>query len=113
MKPPLLLWIGLGIAIVCGSGCASTSAPLQARADRPATAQQLEKRAPQQGRKNATSRATARQKSGADTVQRRDYDTSRSMATVRYYDSIGQGLDKSLQRTETIRKQLDAIQPRK
>jgi len=113
MKPRQILWIGVGIAIACASGCASTGAPVKARQDSPAAARQPEERTPKQGRKDATSPATARPKSQPNPVQRRDYDTSRSMATIRYYDSIGQGLDKALQRTETMRKQLDAIQRRK
>jgi hypothetical protein len=46
MKPRQILWIGVGIAIVCVSGCASTNAPLTARQDRSAVARQQEESAP-------------------------------------------------------------------
>jgi len=92
MKPRQIFWIGVGIAIACVSGCASTGAPLTARQGSPAAAQQPE---PPHG------------------VMCHQYDTCSAMATIRYLGSNGQRIEKALRSTETIQKQLDALRHQK
>ena len=134
MKPRQILWIGVGIAIACGSGCASTNAPLTARQGSPIVVRQQEERAPTQGRKDTTSPAIVRQKSRSDSVQDRkdttspaaarqpvqpngvkcdQYNTCAAMATIRYHARIGRDLDKAWQRTEKVQKLLDPLLHRK
>jgi hypothetical protein len=134
MKPPQILWIGVGLAMACVSGCASTNAPSAALKDSPAAARQHEERAPTQSRKDTPSPATVRQKSRLDSVQGRQdtpspatarqpvqphgvkcdqYDTCAAMATIRYHDRIGRDLDKAWQRTEQVQKLLNSIRQRK
>jgi hypothetical protein len=114
MKPRQILWIGVGIAIACVSGCASTNAPLTARQDSSAVARQQEEKAPTQVRKDTTSPAAARkpaQPKGATCYYQ--YDTCAAMATIRYHDRIRQDLDEAWQRTEKVQKILDSIRRRK
>ncbi|SRR5712691_7854841 len=113
MKPRQILWIGMGIAIACVSGCASTHAPLTARQDSPAAARQQEERAPMQGRKDTTSPAAARQSAQPNGVKCDQYDTCSSMATIRYLGSNGQRIEKALQSTEKVQKLLNSIRQRK
>jgi hypothetical protein len=114
MKPRQTLWIGVGIAIACVSGCASTNTPLTARQDSSAVARQQEEKAPTQIRKDTTSPAATRkpaQPKGATCYYQ--YDTCAAMATIRYYDRTRQDLDKAWQRTEKVQKILDSIRRRK
>jgi hypothetical protein len=134
MKSPQILWIGVGLAIACVSGCASTNAPSTALKDSPAVVRQHEERAPTQSRKDTISSVTVRQKSRSDSVQGQkdtpspatarqpvqshgvkcdQYDTCAAMATIRYHDRIGRDLDKAWQRTEQVQKLLNTIRSRK
>ena len=113
MKPRQILWIGVGIAIACGSGCASTNTPLTARQGSPVVVRQHEERAPTQSRKDTPSTAAARQPVQPNGVKCDQYDTCAAMATIRYHDRIGRDLDKAWQRTEQVQKLLKAIGQRK